>query len=84
MPDLPDDPQLGPATQGGRQAGSAAKRVRRDDQNARCTKCGAGFRCGAVGAESHCWCFDLPTLATLEATTPSCYCPRCLTTLTKP
>ncbi|MBK9522468.1 MAG: cysteine-rich CWC family protein [Rhodocyclaceae bacterium] len=83
MSDLPEDHQLVPACSAWR-GGRFAERQRHDDLNARCTKCGAGFRCGAVGGEPHCWCFDLPTLATLEATTPSCYCPRCLTTLTKP
>ncbi|HTN28076.1 MAG TPA: cysteine-rich CWC family protein [Burkholderiales bacterium] len=40
----------------------------------RCSRCGAGFQCGA--GTGNCWCAKLPPIAPVPGR--SCLCPRCL------
>jgi hypothetical protein len=41
-----------------------------------CSRCGAGFMCGARVADGLCWCNDLPAIALSEGA--DCLCPSCL------
>lgn len=48
------------------------------EPNQTCAQCGAAFRCGSVGNDAQCWCFNLPHLPTsAEALSSSCLCPQC-------
>ncbi|WP_370655695.1 cysteine-rich CWC family protein [Paracraurococcus lichenis] len=45
------------------------------DEQARCPRCGAGFRCTPAG---RCWCMDLPPAGLPVAAGAGCLCPACL------
>ena len=46
--------------------------------NARCTRCGAAFRCGIDDA-GPCWCArDFPPVVPLPGDAGGCLCPACL------
>jgi hypothetical protein len=47
--------------------------------NARCTACGAAFRCG-IDDDGPCWCAreEPAVLPVPEPGTAGCLCPRCL------
>ncbi len=43
----------------------------------RCSKCGAGFGCGAASTNG-CWCMDLPRVGPVAPANQDCLCPNCL------
>src|SRR4051812_39734536 len=42
----------------------------------RCSRCGAGFACGASDCSTPCWCASYPAVDPVEGA--SCLCPACL------
>ena len=46
----------------------------------RCSRCGAGFRCGRESGEQACWCAALPNVLSVpdNAVGGDCLCPDCL------
>lgn len=54
---------------------------KRDDAPpiAHCGRCGTAFACGVRAGETHCWCFELPSVMALaESVGANCLCPVCL------
>ena len=43
-----------------------------------CSRCGAGFTCGAAIADEACWCESLPHVPPIADERTDCFCPQCL------
>jgi Family of unknown function (DUF5522)/Cysteine-rich CWC len=54
----------------------ASGTVTEQSKQKNCSKCGAGFSCGA--GETSCWCFDLPHVGVVAGQDQDCLCPTCL------
>ena len=49
-----------------------------------CSKCGAGFGCGAMLTNGDCWCAQLPHVAPVVAADQDCLCAACLAEAIEP